>query len=445
MNKKITLQLFIFFFCFANANAQNLLKICIKTELDEQLEDVEFVITGNADVNQINNAAGCYQFAIGNTAGTFSITPSKNINHLNGVDVADIIAQRNYVLGMEPLSEFQLVACDLNSSGALGSNNSIAGGVTTYDMVLLNKSILRESSDPISNLPSWIFFDLLANNSGNFVTIVNNVQFEAPLNNDIKVELLAAKTGDGNISADPVMFNPEPVYDLSEKLTFRTPDLFHNEDDLFNVVFTAENFNSILGYQHTIKFDENKMEFISISSESNSPSSHQFDNIDFVDDGIVNTVWGSYDLNPISADMDEVIFTMSFRAKEDLQISDVITFNSASTLDIAYNSNLESMEVILLFEEPTSNENLLANKVKFENHPNPFQASTQINFTLSTNEYVRLEVTDALGQVIETLSDGNQTAGEHQILYTPKHLAKGIYFSHLTIGKNTLVQKIIKM
>ena len=446
MTKKLTLHLFLFLFCFANVNAQQLLKVCIKTELDEPLENVEFTITGNADVSQINNAANCYQFEIGNAPGTFQITPSKNINHLNGIDVADIIAQRKHILAIESISDFQVIACDLNGSAAVGSNNSLAGGLTTFDMVLLSKSILRESSDPITNIPSWIFFDPTPN-TGNFVTIQNFIQMETPLSNDLTVNLLAVKSGDGNNSANPIMFDPEPVYDLSEKLTFKTSDLSHNEDDVFDILFTADNFTDIVGYQQTIKFDENKMEFIEIISGSaiSSPNDFIHTNPEFADDGIVNAAWVSTQVLPTTTDIDQVIFKMRFRAKEDLQINDVITFNSASTLDIAYNADEESMEVILLFDEPTSNENLLASKAKFENHPNPFQTATQINFTLPTNEFVKLEITDALGQVVETLINGQQSAGEHQVLFAPEHLAKGIYFSQLTIGKNTLVQKIIKM
>lgn len=445
MNKKLTLPFFLFLFCFANINAQNIFKICIQTELNEPLENVEFTITGNADATQIaNDADGCYQFEIGNTAGTFSITPSKNINHLNGVDVADLFNISKHILGIEILSDFQVISSDLNTSSALGSNNSVAGGLTTFDMVLLSKSITRDSSDPILNIPSWIFYDPDSNMNG-FVTIVNNIQEQAPLNSDVTVDLLAGKSADANLSANPVLFEPVPVYDLTEKLTFRTPDLTHNEDDVFDVIFTADNFNNIIGYQHTIKFDENKMEFLEIISGNSIPNNHVLDNLEFADEGIVNTIWVTSNLQSASTNMDEILFTMRFRAKEDLQISEVITFNSASTLDIAYNSGEESMEVILLFGEPTSNKNLLANQVKFENHPNPFQTSTQIEFTLTNDEFVKLEIIDALGKVVETLVNGQQTAGEHQILFTPKNLASGIYYSRLTVGESSLVQKLIHL
>ena len=445
MNKKLTLYFFLFLFCFANANAQNLFKICIQTELDEPLENVEFTITGNADATQIDkDADGCYQFTIGNSPGTFSITPSKNINHLNGVDVADVLDIRAHILGMEVLSDFQVIAADLNSSSAVGSNNSVAGGLSTFDLVLLTKSILIDSSEPIQNIPSWIFFDPDSNMNG-FVTIVNNIQNQAPLSSNITVNLLAGKSADANLSANPVLFDPVPIYDLSEKLIFRTPDLAHNEDDVFDVVFTVENFNSMVGYQHTIKFDENKMEFLEIISGDAIPNNHTLDNLEYVEEGIVNTLWANMDLLSTTIGMDEVMFTMRFRAKEDLQISEVITFNSVSTLDIAYNSSEESMEIVLQFDEPTSNENLLASQVKFENYPNPFQTATQINFNLPTNEYVKLEITDALGKVIETLVDGQQLAGEHQFLFANKNLPKGIYFGRLTVGENTLTQKIIKI
>ena len=447
MNKNITLSFFLFLFCFANINAQNLLKICIKTELDEQLEQVEFAITGNADITQINNAAGCYQFEIGNAPGTFSITPSKDINHLNGVDVADLITIRKHVVGADLMSPFQVVSCDLNNSAVPGSNNSLGGGLTTFDMVLLHQSILKKTTLPI-NLPSWIFFDP-DNVSGDFVTIVNNFQAQAPLNGDWTVNLLAVKSGDANVSANPVMFDPIPVYDLAEKLTFRTDDLSYNANDEFEVAFTADNFIDILGFQNTVKFDEDKMEFLEIESGDIITQTASFNllfhNDEFENDGIINILWGNMDILPITLNMDDVIFTLKFKAKEDLQISEVLNFNSVSTFDIGYNLNEESMEVILLFGEPTSNDNLIRDLVKFENYPNPFQTTTQIEFNLPSNEYVKLEITDALGRLVETLVDGLQATGKHQIIFAPKHLPSGVYWSRLTIGENILTQKIIKM
>jgi len=209
MNKKLTLSFFFFLFCFANINAQNIFKLCIQTELEVPLEQVEFTITGTADATQIDNdVEGCYQFEIGGTSGTFSITPSKDINHLNGVDVADMFVTRNHILGLEIMSDFQVIACDLNSSSAIGGSNTVAGGLTTFDQVLLSNSILRKSSGPSTEIPSWIFFEPNSNPNG-FVTIVNNVQFQAPLNGDMTVNLLAAKSGE---TSQKNLFLEHPIH-----------------------------------------------------------------------------------------------------------------------------------------------------------------------------------------------------------------------------------------
>jgi hypothetical protein len=67
-----------------------------------------------------------------------------------------------------------------------------------------------------------------------------------------------------------------------------------------------------------------------------------------------------------------------------------------------------------------------------QNYPNPFNPSTRINYQLSVNSDVELNVFDIAGKQISTLVNGYQTAGSYQAVFNGDVLPSGVYFYRLT-------------
>jgi len=69
--------------------------------------------------------------------------------------------------------------------------------------------------------------------------------------------------------------------------------------------------------------------------------------------------------------------------------------------------------------------------VAFRNiYPNPFKTSATIQLALARGGPVSVKVYNVAGQLVETLADGEMSAGEHSLVFAPKLLAPGTYFVH---------------
>ncbi len=79
----------------------------------------------------------------------------------------------------------------------------------------------------------------------------------------------------------------------------------------------------------------------------------------------------------------------------------------------------------------------------YQNHPNPFNASTVIEFELPHAGDVHVEIFDILGQKVVTLVDGTKSAGRHQVIWNPNDAVSGIYFYRLTLNGSRSCRKMI--
>lgn len=78
-----------------------------------------------------------------------------------------------------------------------------------------------------------------------------------------------------------------------------------------------------------------------------------------------------------------------------------------------------------------------------QNYPNPFNPSTTIEFTIPTPGYVRLTVTDILGQQVAEIQNRYFETGSFNVVFDAASLASGTYFYRLEHNNNVLVRKMI--
>lgn len=82
-----------------------------------------------------------------------------------------------------------------------------------------------------------------------------------------------------------------------------------------------------------------------------------------------------------------------------------------------------------------------------QNYPNPFNPFTNIQYALSSTQFVTLKVYDALGNEVATLVNEEKGAGVYQVRFNPassiKHPASSIYFYRLQAGSFSETKKMI--
>lgn len=78
-----------------------------------------------------------------------------------------------------------------------------------------------------------------------------------------------------------------------------------------------------------------------------------------------------------------------------------------------------------------------------QNHPNPVHGHTSISFSLPTPEHVVLELFDALGRKVKTLSDQQFGAGTHRLGVQTHELEPGHYTYRMRAGKHTAIRKML--
>ncbi|MBI1225498.1 MAG: HYR domain-containing protein [Bacteroidetes bacterium] len=400
----------------------------VSSEENESIEDVEMHLSGQSNDMVMTNQSGMYSFDIPVPGGDFTVVPHKDIDPLNGVSTFDLVLISKHVLGVLPLdSPYKIIAADANKSGT----------VSTFDIVEIRKLILFINDD-FPNNTSWRFVD-------------KNFTFPNPANpwqtpfpefyniNDLVADQMAAdfvgiKIGDVNGSAQTNGFTGNTgERNHFDDLALHVNNVLVEEGQEFTVPFTTDGFE-VVGFQFTLNFDTEKLEFLSV--EDGVVSSENF-GYSLLDKGAISASWNQPDGS--SFRFEHSVFGITFRAKQNGALKEMLSINSRFTAAEAYSEKQENMGVILDFAEGK-------NKSDFElyqNTPNPFGETTKIAFNLPKAANCKLSFTDVSGKVLKVLeADFNE--GYNEIKLQRDDLkANGVVYYRLESSEYTATRMMV--
>jgi hypothetical protein len=80
-----------------------------------------------------------------------------------------------------------------------------------------------------------------------------------------------------------------------------------------------------------------------------------------------------------------------------------------------------------------------------QNHPNPFNPSTGISYSIPRKQFVSLKVYNLLGSEVTTLVGKEQEPGSYTVSFDAGQLASGVYFYRLSTGAYVSVKRMTVM
>jgi hypothetical protein len=86
---------------------------------------------------------------------------------------------------------------------------------------------------------------------------------------------------------------------------------------------------------------------------------------------------------------------------------------------------------------------LPTNFILEQNYPNPFNAETSIGFSLTTTDYLKLDIFNILGQKVATLYDGLAQLGNHRLAWNAAGQVSGLYFYRLRSGQYDITKSMV--
>ena len=91
----------------------------------------------------------------------------------------------------------------------------------------------------------------------------------------------------------------------------------------------------------------------------------------------------------------------------------------------------------------SGNSSYLNNYTLYQNYPNPFNPVTKIKFDLPKNGFVRIQVFDIAGRLINTLINDFKFSGSYEIDFYVGNLSSGVYFYKMETVDYSEVKKML--
>ena len=165
-------------------------------------------------------------------------------------------------------------------------------------------------------------------------------------------------------------------------------------------------------------------------------------------DGQLNISW--YSLNPLYLEAGETLLTIKATTKDLSMLNEPVAFTLNSGSEFAdanafpYGSVTIAMPVVTtttLGVDETSEDS----DVMLKAYPNPTDGRCVIDYELSNDCRVSMELYNVMGYRMLRMEDSYQTAGRHQVEFDATRLSAGVYYCRLTCSDKQSEPKVIKI
>ncbi len=291
--------------------------------------------------------------------GTYDITPEKDDNPLNGVTTYDLVLINKHILALETFDNpYKIIAADANKSNS----------ITTNDVVELRKLILGITTELPNDNTSWRFVpkDLVFSNSANPFEVdpfpekitaeidKDGIEYSFSYNGDIvttdaadfagikvgDVNCTAVSCGSGSVLCPGCGTFPQRPDNPTEHFSMAIPGISAKAGEVFILPVYAGSTQPLIAYQAGFSFDPARFEFVAISAGDVPGFTPDCLNLNEVAAGKIKVLWLSFDHESNYLQPGQALFYVALRAITDVQERvQVITTDDAVFQNLGYTSD----------------------------------------------------------------------------------------------------------
>ena len=368
----------------------------IATESGQGVEGVEVVVLDNGSAHQVmTELDGKYSVRIAkqltNESGD-EVRGSKNNDLRNGVTTNDIILIQKHMLGETLLSSaYSRIAADVNADGRINSLD-----ITELRQVLLNK---RNSFSGDNAGKSWKMVD------ESYVFTTSTPERESyPEFRDLDatrsntgMNFVAVKIGDVNGTARGNQQGGGRSA-LSSFVGFELEDAELRRGESYSIVFRSTDMNEVAGYQYSMNFAGVEVQGVEGMGHTMSEA-----NYNKVGSSLLMSWNGE-----VSQEGD--LFIVHVLATSDVKLSEAITMTNTLESE-AYTMNGEIRGLHVRFAGVSE----ASGYALSQNEPNPFKSETRIVFDLPSEMSAKLSISDISGRVLKVY-EGVYAGGRNEVI-----------------------------
>ncbi len=253
---------------------------------------------------------------------------------------------------------------------------------------------------------------------------------------------MGVKIGDVNCSATPNDLVGNGDDRNSETLQFVVNDQELTIGETCTVDFNAADFKAVEGFQFTLNFDTDALELESINTASLTNLDDNNFGTHMLNEGVITASWNTFGTAETLED-GEAVFSITFIAKANGQLRDLLSVNSRYTSAEAYVEN-EVSDLGIIFS--SENGAFASNQLElFQNRPNPFKDETVIGFNLPEAGKATMTIFDISGRTIQVI-DGDFAKGYNEISLNRSELqATGVLYYQLESANSIASMKMVLM
>jgi hypothetical protein len=377
-------------------------------------------------IEHMSDLSGTYKLDTYEQSGyTVSGQKLDNSPLTEAVTTLDIIKTRSHILRKEEfVSPYQWVAADVNDSKS----------ITALDLVEMRKVILGINPAFQSGL-DWLIIPEAYDLTDDPFSYQTSMDITLS-DQDQDLNFIGVKVGD----VDNSWSGQGGARKSKDYLALSMENLVLN-DALIEIPVVVSEYNDIRGYQFSITWDPNELAYDGTTSEL----LEGFFNDQMADNGVLTTMWDERDGRTEVLIAGQTLFTLKFRTLREDAISQV-DINSSVTQAIAIDEKLSILSIRAVPAHVNLEELRNGKLEMFQNIPNPFEYSTQIDFKITKPGLAIFTIINTLGEIVY-IHEENYESGIHSISWDRsqglRSIAPGMYLYRLESNGEEVVKKML--